>query len=189
MSDNRQLQEAVSRALAASRKNEIAKQLDSMRRELAVPQDERRVMRFACAVTGRKFAVVYKRASPAERFRIAAIETDPVPAQARGSRTGAASSLQAHGPGDFDHTGWRCPYCSADWWVVQCRCGDNICKGRTVRLDFGREYFRCHDGCGQAAYLVDAKEVWAEAQAPARTVRSIKPPVAGPALPKPGERR
>ncbi|WP_409562732.1 hypothetical protein [Hyphomicrobium sp. MC8b] len=185
MSENRQLQDAVQRALAVSRKSEVAKQLDGMRKELAAAKEERRVMRFACAVTGRKFAVVYKRGAAEERFRIAAVETDAARGQDAGSQ--GACAQQAYQSGDFDHSGWRCPYCSVDSWVVKCRCGDNICTGRTIKLAGGAEYFRCHDCCGEAAYLVDAKQVWAEA--PGRGVKALKAPPAGPALPKPGQRR
>lgn len=58
---------ALRRALATVQKNEIARHLGEMRRELEVSaREEQRIIRCACAVTGKKFAVVYKRCSPAE---------------------------------------------------------------------------------------------------------------------------
>lgn len=74
MSDNRQLQESMKRALTALRDHQVGKALEDMRKDIAGPQE--RVIAFVCACSGAPFHVRFTRANPVERFTIAAIERD-----------------------------------------------------------------------------------------------------------------
>jgi hypothetical protein len=189
MSQSRELQQAVKRAVAAAHKNEMARQLDAMRREISAPKEDQRIIRFACAVTGKKFAVVYKRGGPADLYRIATVESDSTPAHAGAPPQEPVTALQTFALTEFDQTGWRCPWCSAGNFVVNCGCGDNVCNGRTRTLPNGDRQFTCHDACRRSFSLTPAREVYAEDRKPAAGRRSIEAPPARIALPNAGKRR
>jgi len=189
MSENRQLQEAVKQALASARKNEMTRQLDAMRRELAAPAQEQRIIRFTCAVTGRKFAAIYKRNAPGDLFRVAAIEPGPASGHGQASSATPASSEQTFALAEFDQSGWRCPWCEARAFLVNCGCGDNICQGRSRTLPNGDRYFTCHDHCRRSFTAVPATEVIAEDHKKAAARASIAAPSDRIALPKSGYRR
>lgn len=189
MSQNRELQIAAKRAVAALHRSEMARQLDAMRRELSAPKEEQRIVRFACAVTGRKFTVTYKRGAPGDLFRVAAIEPGATPAQAGPSLREPASALQTFALAEFDQTGWRCPWCNAGNFTVGCGCGDNICNGRTRTLPNGERQFTCHDACRRSFTVTKATEVRADERKPATAKLAIEAAPARTALPKPDNRR
>jgi hypothetical protein len=158
MNDKKQLQEAVSRGLAVSRKNEMAKQLDAMRRELAVRPEER-IVDFACAYSGAPFHVRFSRTSPAERFAVAAIvrggqprQNSQMPSTWPGSASAPSASFDI---AEFDLSGWECPWCQASKMTkphsfVHCGdCGDLVCTGRSSVLPNGKCWFSCQPRCGK----------------------------------------
>lgn len=189
MSESREMQNAVKRALASAHKNELARQLGAMRREIAAPKEEERIIRFACAVTGKKFTATYKRGAPGDLFRIAAIEPGSAPGHGEARTQDPAAPLQTFALAEFDQTGWRCPWCSAGNYVVGCGCGDNVCNGRTRPLPDGERLFTCHDGCRRSFTLTKATEVRADERKPAAVRPSIHAPPARTALPKSDNRR
>lgn len=189
MSQSRELQQAAKRALADLHRSETARELEAMRREIAAPKEEQRVIRFACAVTGKKFTATYKRASPGDLFRIAAVEPGPASGPAGARTQFTAAPLQTFALTEFDQTGWRCPWCCADNYTVGCGCGDNVCNGRTRALADGERLFTCHDACRRSFTLKKATEVSAEDCRPSTDRRSIKAPPPRIALPKSDNRR
>lgn len=157
MSDNKQLQESMKRALSAIRDHQVGKVLGDMRKDIAGPEE--RVVDFVCACSGAPFHVRFTRPSPAERFTIAGIERGGQPRQepqpssfwTAGKATASRASFDV---AEFDMSGWSCPWCQAakgivPFTFVHCgSCDDLVCTGRTSMLPNGRSWFVCHDRCG-----------------------------------------
>lgn len=156
MSDNKQLQESMKRALSAIRDHQVGKVLGDMRKDISGPQE--RVIDFVCACSGAPFHVRFTRASPAERFTIASIERDGQPRQAGQPSTfwagSAAPPSASFDVTEFDVSGWTCPWCQATkgtvpYSFVRCaKCNELACTGRTSMLPNGKGWFACHDRCG-----------------------------------------
>jgi hypothetical protein len=166
MSDKRLPAMPDRHALAARREAEIAERLDEMRGALrAQAMQERRILRHVCAVTGKRFSAVLRRESPDGEFRIFAIEKEAAHEQAgrcAGWFKRTAPAREAYASTEIDLTGWCCPWCSAQNFVIECsRCKESVCMGR-ARLKFGKDWFFCHSGCGDSFRVGDADEVRGE---------------------------
>lgn len=156
MSDNKQHQESMKRALTAIRDQQVGKVLGDMRKGIAGPEE--RVIDFVCARSGAPFQVRFTRPSPVERFTIARIERggqirrEPQPSSfSAGSAAGPSASFDI---AEFDLSGWTCPWCQATkgtvpYSFVRCaECNELVCTGRTSMLPNGKGWFACHDRCG-----------------------------------------
>ena len=105
-----------------------------------------------CGSTGQRYAIVWHRASAAERFRIHEI----VKAEGGGSNASdlAARHESADGENDqarsyalseFDPTGRECPCCGVQGGLIYCGCGKNICRS-SVYVRGGVKYCKPY-GC------------------------------------------
>lgn len=172
-----------SRALA--RKQDFKAKVAALRK--ATGKAETRVIPFRCAVTGRRFVVTFERLDPADKFRIVRTEKDPSAANEaanplRRFLAAKATSAESFDAGEFDRSGWHCPWCGHDEGAIHCgRCGETVCGGRTKTHADGAETFHCHEGCGNSGRTVPTDRVHGSAGG-----RASRPGKAAPKLPGPG---
>lgn len=137
---------------AADDRREFARKLAAFRKSTG--KSERFVLPCACAVQDAGFIVLFERVDPNDKFRITAIETEPVRSTANGT-----PHPRILNPDDIDTGGWRCPHCGDTSGFVLCgRCRMVIC-GRSVRSVAGTEEFACRPSCGATGSLGPLLEV------------------------------
>jgi hypothetical protein len=165
MSENRELSEAVRRMLADLRQKQVGQTLEDMRKDL-VRADER-VVAFSCARSGEPFHVRFARPGPGKKFCISAVVKGAQPQhQPAGlfklwAKTEEAPAVTGFDIAEFDFTGWVCPWCQASGATgriafVKCTtCNGLVCGGRIRQLRDGRDWFVCHDGCGNESGLTN----------------------------------
>ena len=185
MSENRQLQESVKRAMAALRDKQAAQALQDMRKDIA--RSEERVVDFVCACSGAPFHVRFARASTVERFRIAAIVRGGQPRQEPAPSSNWVNSEPAPSAsfdlGELDLSGWECPWCQVSkmtgpFSFVHCNsCRGLVCGGRAYTMPNGKGWFVCQDRCGDEGEMVPKlKRVDGQEQSRKRLHRPSVPP-------------
>ena len=185
MSENRQLQESVKRAMAAFRDKQAAQALQDMRKDVA--RSEERVVDFVCACSGAPFHVRFARTSTAERFRISAIVRGGQPRQEPAPSSSWVNSEPAPSANfdlaELDLSDWVCPWCQVSkmtgpFSFVHCgSCGGLVCGGRTSTRPNGKGWFVCHDRCGHEGQTGGTlKRVEGQEQSRMRLPRRSEPP-------------
>lgn len=117
----------------------------------------RKRVAFRCARYGMKFTAWFAQCGANEAFILDEIEKHDQPPsivqlfRRRGPVSEEPSRMDDIG--NFDLTGWMCPYCKhgrtdVDGAFFACSCGELVCGGRSRRTLLGATIFRCHDGCG-----------------------------------------
>ena len=136
-----------------------------LRQALAKP--ERRVIAGACSIHGHGFSIAYERTDPRAQFKIATVEKlEPVSGDKAGGDTAPARHsgglpAETFSSGDFDQTGFSCPWCgSASGRVFHDRCATNYCGGAKTSDGNGEEHFTC-PACKLTFGLVIADEIHA----------------------------
>ena len=127
-----------------------------------------RELAFRCAHSGGRFAVLYAKESRDTKFRVRAIEEDAPVIKRLLSAATAARAARIHTAGriadgawaaiEFDHSGWRCPYCRSRGVTtnsfVKCgTCNGLVCGASMVQVQGGVRTFRCP--CGAHAEVSD----------------------------------
>ncbi len=137
---------ARQKSRAAARREKFEKKVASVMKATGQSLAEARVIPFRCAVTGRAFYVSFERSEPDRTFEVARIDKEE--AVRPGSRGTRGRKATTYDGGEFDFSGWSCPWCGKETGFVYCsRCGETVCDGR-VRAIAGELYYTCHDACG-----------------------------------------
>lgn len=147
----------IKRPDLAVSKAAMAERLAAMRKEAGV--EEQCTLPMMCSVTGKPFAVVFKRASASDRYRIERIESVAPGAGGLLGRLfgGLAPTPTDFAVSDFDFGGFACPHCGhAGRFSIgpyfRCGCGILHCGG-TVRKAGGYTLATCHPACGDVGPL------------------------------------
>lgn len=106
---------------------------------------------FVCGKTGQRFETLFERASPAEKFKVAANETMTFSCSA--VQSGKAQAQRRIDMDDFSLTKWRCFGCGVEDFIHCGVCGQNICRSCPTWKVGNREYSKCEPGCGSEGSL------------------------------------
>lgn len=160
----------------------------------------RKRVAFRCAKHGMKFSAWFVSKGATNAHVLDEIERHDEPpsilALFRAPMRGPRQPETHDDIGNFDFTGWACPYCQHGYdgpggAFFACSCGELVCGGRSRRTLLGATIYRCHDGCGvegRASGTIDRVVTQSAAQArlrvsagkqsqalPARSARKLLP--------------
>lgn len=139
-------------------KSDFAHKLGAFR--AATGRPERFVMRCACAIHDREFAVVYERTDLTRPFIITGIYRDGEGDSAGGTRGDAdAARRRTLAASEVDHTGWRCPFCHQERQINCNGCHMAVCGGKTRSYPGTGDIFTCRDSCGARGTLIECSTV------------------------------
>jgi len=156
-------------------KNAMTERLAAMRKDAGV--EEKCTLPFLCSVTGKPFAVAFKRASASERYRIERIDPGAPGAGGLLGRLfgGLAPTPTAFAVKDFDFYSFACPHCGhagspGIGEYFRCGCGVLHCGG-TIRKAGGCTLATCHPACGDVGPLTSALKSFSGTQGAAEPGR------------------